>query len=158
MRSWYYPLGKGFVIKLNDAIGYGDGYGKTNRMPFYRHFYAGGSDSVRGYEDRSLGPKDSRGKEFGGNLLVNGSANLIFPLPFLGEIESIRTALFLDAGQVYYTRRTAKKADGLRYSTGVSLAWNSPLGAPLLFSLSTPLNKRPGDNTQTFSFSFATSF
>jgi outer membrane protein insertion porin family len=167
--TWYYPLTESerWIVNLSSTLGYGNGYGKTPTLPFYRHYYAGGTRFVRGFEENSLGPRDSLGRAFGGNALVAGTAALIFPNPIKPDAKSVRTALFFDAGQVYDTRNQvvvingqtiSHKVNGLRYSVGVSLTWHSPLGAPLTFALAKPLNMKPGDQRRTFTFWMGTQF
>lgn len=166
--AWFYPLTESerWIVNLSSTLGFGNGLGKTPELPFYRHFYAGGTRFVRGYEENSLGPKDSRGRAYGGNALIAASANFIFPNPIKPDIKCVRTALFFDAGQVYDTRNPVvlngqvfnHKVNGVRYSVGVSLTWHSPLGAPLTFSLAKPLNKKPGDQTRSFNFWMGTQF
>lgn len=166
----YFPLSESerWIISLSTNLGYGNGYGKTPRMPFYRHYTAGGTRFVRGFEENSLGPKDSFGRAFGGNVLVAAAVSLIFPNPVNPEAKAVRTALFLDAGQVYDTRYRQKVVNGvtvtrnpqgLRYSVGLALSWHTPLGgAPLSFSLAKPLNVKPGDKTRPFTFWMGTQF
>jgi outer membrane protein insertion porin family len=163
----YHPLteSESWVVGLKGNLGYGSGYGKSPRLPFYRNSYAGGMSSVRGFEENSLGPKDSNGRSFGGNALALGTVSLIFPNPIKPDAKSVRTALFLDAGQVYDTsyrnsivNGASRNPRGLRYAAGVSLTWNTPLGAPLSFSLAKPLNVKPGDEKRYFTFSMATQF
>ena len=102
---------------------------------------------------------------FGGNLLVEGSAELIFPVPFVEDKRSIRTAFFLDAGNVFDTTRkqydvhtdefsgTDSKFDAgnLRYSAGVGLTWMTAI-APLSFVIAKPVGNKEGDRTRTFQF------
>lgn len=165
--SWFYPLSRDerWVFNMNGALGFGDGYGRTRTMPFYRNFFAGGSRFVRGFEENSLGPRDSLTRAFGGNALAAGTIALIFPNPIKPDIKSIRTALFLDAGQVYDTHNRLwscngvpinHKVNGFRYSVGVSVSWNSPFGL-LTVSLAQPLNAKPGDRKQPIAFSMGTS-
>lgn len=167
----YFPVSKSgrWVISMSGNFGFGNGYGKTRQLPFYRHFVAGGSRFVRGYGENSLGPKDSLGRSFGGNLLMAGTASFIFPNPFKPDAKSVRTALFLDAGQVYDTRnrykelsngeRVSRNPSGLRYSVGLSLTWHTPIaGAPLSFSLAKPLNAKKGEETRHFTFWMGTQF
>lgn len=167
--KWFYPISDSerWIVHLNSTLGFGDGYGKTRILPFYRNFFAGGSRFVRGFEENSLGPKDSLGRAFGGNALVAASAQLIFPNPIKPDAKSVRTALFLDAGQVYDTRDRVRiingvkinhKSNGLRYSAGASLSWHSPFGAPITFSLAKPLNFKPGDERRSFNFYMGTQF
>ncbi|MFC3150460.1 outer membrane protein assembly factor BamA [Litoribrevibacter euphylliae] len=96
---------------------------------------------------------------FGGNLLVEGSAELIFPLPFVEDQSSFRTALFFDAGQVYDTNREEYEfaADEIRAAAGVSLSWITPIG-PLSFSLAKALNAKDDDDTQIFEFALGRPF
>lgn len=163
--QWYHKLLHGFVLTTHANLGYGSGYGKTSVLPFYKHFYAGGARTIRGYEESSLGPKDSFNNPFGGNLLVTGTVALIIPTFFAPETKSLRLAWFTDGGQVYDLQNKQslsppygnRNPTGLRYSTGLSLTWMSPM-APLVFSIATPLNSHPGDKTQNFSFTFGTVF
>jgi len=164
--SWYYPLtcDEHWILNLNSTLGYANGYGKTPVLPFYRNFFAGGSRFVRGFVENSLGPKDTQGRAFGGNALVAGTISLIFPNPIKPDAKSIRTALFLDAGQVYDTRDQVKvingkvinhKTNGMRYSVGLSLGWDSPFG-PLTLSVASPIIFKRGDERQYFTFSAST--
>ncbi|MDP2228538.1 MAG: BamA/TamA family outer membrane protein, partial [Moraxellaceae bacterium] len=89
----------------------------------------------------------------GGNVLVEGSAELVIPTPFAGNNRQLRTVLFVDAGNVYDTRLPGFDLDlgVLRYSAGISLSWLTAIG-PLSFSLSRPFNEQAGDKSQTFQF------
>ena len=106
-----FPLTDNYTLRLRTELGYGDAYGDTQRLPFYKHFFAGGFDSVRGYENNTLGPRstpaagnpDQEADPFGGNLLVTGSAELLFPLPFINDTRSFETGFFFDAGNVFET-------------------------------------------------------
>ena len=89
----------------------------------------------------------------GGNLLAYGSAEMILPQPLSND--TYRTLLFVDGGNVYNTKE--KGNSGFRYSTGVEVQWRTPI-APLVFSLGKALNNKPGDDTQFFQFTIATSF
>lgn len=163
----FYPLGHDFIFTLSGRLGYGEGYGKTEGLPFYKHYFAGGARSVRGFSESSLGPKDSNARPFGGNFLALSTASIVLPNPFTEGQSSARASLFVDAGQVYNTRGTYRNAagngvninnpSGFRAATGVSLTWISPL-APLVFSYAVPLIKEPGDDTQAFTFTFGTYF
>lgn len=165
--QWYKSIGRGFIGTFSTNFGIGGGYGKTNALPFYQNFYAGGSRLVRGFEESSLGPRDSSGNPFGGNVLTSASLGLVLPNWIAPESRSVRTTVFVDAGQVYdlkYSTKTlldgrevSRNPNGIRYTTGVSITWMSPL-APLVFSLARPLNAGEEDRKQVFSFSFGTFF
>jgi outer membrane protein insertion porin family len=112
---------------------------------------------VRGYRAYSLGPLDANANALGGNRKVVGSAELLFPVPGAEKDKSLRLGWFFDAGQIYGDGERLAPSD-LRYSTGLSFAWNSPFG-PLRVSLAFPLHARDGiDHTQRLQFNFGTNF
>lgn len=163
--QYYHSLGHGFIFMGTGTLGFGAGYGKTNSLPFYKNFYCGGVRTVRGFKESSLGPRDSLNQPFGGNFLANGTLAMILPNFLSEEVKTVRVAAFIDGGQVYDTHFTRMFGDpalsrnptGLRYSTGLSLTWMSPM-APMVFSVAYPLNKHPGDWIQIPSFTFGTVF
>lgn len=156
---WYKPLDEDetWILALRGRAGYGDSWG-DNRYPFFKHFYAGGLRSVRGYANNSLGPVDSNNDPFGGNLALTGSAEFIFPMPFLDDKSAWRSLVFLDAGNVYSTDGDADVDLGdLRYSVGVGVSWLTPIG-PLSVSLGMPLNDKENDDTEVFQFALGQTF
>jgi outer membrane protein insertion porin family len=154
----YFPLNNAFTLALNGDLAYGDVYGDTSRLPLWENFFAGGIRTVRGFKDHSLGPRDSLDDPIGGNVKIVGNAELFFPAPFKLMEKSIRLGLFLDTGYVFSTHGGADFDLGeLRYSTGASAMWLSPMGA-LGVSLGVPLNDKPGDDTEIFQFTFGTAF
>ncbi len=190
--QYLFELNQNYSFRLHGRLGYGDGYGKTEVLPFFENYYAGGFGSVRGYERASLGPSGTNAKRylssggayvydevaqkfatydlessydnFGGNLLVEGGLEFIFPLWFIEDRRSLRTVLFLDGGNVFDTncgefQRNCSNFDAelLRFSYGFGLTWISALG-PLTFSIARPLNDRKGDDTKFFQFSIGTGF
>jgi outer membrane protein insertion porin family len=154
----YFPLNNAFTLALNGDLAYGDVYGDTSRLPLWENFFAGGIRTVRGFKDHSLGPRDSVDDPIGGNAKIVGNAELFFPAPFKLMEKSIRLGLFLDTGYVFSTHGGADFDLGeLRYSTGASAMWLSPMGV-LGVSLGVPLNEKPGDDTEIFQFTFGTAF
>ncbi len=171
----YFPLAKDFTFRLHGEVAYGDGYGKTDGLPFFENYFAGGTGSVRGYKNNTLGPRDTRctvlgqnpckpqnqypGYPFGGSTKVIGNAEMFFPVPFFSETKSIRLGTFFDAGTV----SDGFSFNDLRYSAGISGEWLSPFGA-LSVSAAYPLNAasgtatEPGDQEQIFQFNFGQNF
>ena len=163
------PLSRSFTLRMRTSLGYADAYGKDDTLPFYEHYFAGGFGSVRGYDVNSLGPRttsdpfdpfvrDRFGNSFGGNALIEGSVELMFPVPFMENQRSVRPTAFIDAGNVFNTNcpdvsRICTSIDftEIRYAYGVGLSWLSPFG-PLTFAISWPVNDSPLDDTQFFSF------
>ena len=110
-QKWFFPLSKDFTLMLSGEVGYGDGYGKTEQLPFFQNFYGGGLGSVRGYESGSLGPKyktkysdgtlSSSVSSYGGNYKAYAGAELLFPMPGIKDQRTVRLSLFADAGSVW---------------------------------------------------------
>jgi outer membrane protein insertion porin family len=146
----YVPLTKDLTLSMHAQLGYGDGYGDYDNLPFFENYFAGGVRSVRGFEDNTLGPTDSKGNPIGGSVQVVGGAEILFPIPFVEGTKSFRLGTFFDIGNVY-SDVSNFDATELRYSVGVSSLWISPLG-PLAISLGFPLNEKSGDNVQNFQF------
>lgn len=150
----YYSIAKDLTLFLHGEFAFGDGYGGTDGLPFFEHYFAGGVRSVRGFEDNTLGPRDSRGDSFGGDTKVVGGAELFFPVPFLKDNKAIRMGTFIDFGNVF---DSGVDPGDLRYSFGISARWLSPFGA-LTFSVAQPINKDEDDDVQNFQFSFGAGF
>jgi outer membrane protein insertion porin family len=168
----YFPLPSDFILRLNAKLGYGDAYGNTENFPFYKNFYAGGFGSVRGYEINSIGPRTTpspnsnftRPDPIGGNVLINTTAEILFPLPFIEDQRQIKSALFFDAGNVFNTNclDISQVCQGLedgelRYSAGWAVSWVTGF-APISFSVSKPFNSRPGDLSRVFQFELGRTF
>ena len=163
-----------FGLRLNADIGISEAFGDTSAVPPYKHFYGGGPDSVRGFKEYRLGPKDRFGNAYGGNMLVTGQVELILPLPERFR-QSARLAAFFDAGNVFSTSDLEffdRLGDPLSYdfdtsklkrSVGIGAEWLAPLGL-LRFSFAAPLNADPetdrfwGDEVERFQFSLGGAF
>ncbi|NIE77607.1 outer membrane protein assembly factor BamA, partial [Pantoea sp. Ap-967] len=179
----FQPITNDYTLRLHTELGYGDGYGSTSGLPFYENYYAGGFNSVRGFKDSSLGPRStpSRGADdpngkpgtirdpdqdplpFGGNVLVQGGVELLFPLPFVKDQRSLRTSVFWDVGNVFDTNCGSKPDcekvgfSGMASSVGLGVTWITALG-PLSFSLAMPVKKPDDADTQVFQFSLGQTF
>ena len=142
------------VFSVGSKIGVVGAYGSTSQTPFFVNYYAGGFGSVRGFSSNSLGPKSATNDEpLGGQLMSTASAELIFPL--FNDMPSVRTSLFVDAGNVHNAGDF--QFGQLRAATGLNLAWLTPVG-PLTLVLAKPLNKKPGDLTQSSHITLGRSF
>lgn len=156
---YYKPIYKDFILAFVGDFAYGNGYSKIKELPFYENFFAGGIGSVRGFLTNTLGPRDSLGDPLGGNFMVTGSAEAIFPLPFI-ETNTIRTSWFVDAGNVFNAGEGYEggtHAGGIRVSTGLAVQWLSPIG-PFVVSLGQPIVKEDGDEEEFFQFTIGTIF
>jgi outer membrane protein insertion porin family len=157
--SWYLPVRRETTLELRGRLGYADGYNGLP-LPFYKNFYLGGIGTVRGYATASIGPKDSQGQALGGNAQAVATAEYYFPFPGLEKDRSVRLSVFVDSGALGETGASSTTGETdyqFRASTGLGLAWFSPIG-PLKISYAYPLNKQPGDDVQAFQFSVGTAF
>lgn len=157
-HAWFKEVYKGFTFMLNGEIGYADAYGSKN-YPFFKNFYMGGVNSVRGYENGSLGPKStSSGQEFatGGTKRLLGNAELYLPIPGLKDSKQFKLSVFADAGNVFGINDPYDIGE-LRYSAGLSVGWLSPFG-PLKLVFAKPLNSKTGDKTEAVQFQMGQQF
>lgn len=155
-QRWFYPISKIFTLMLNGEVGVGEGYaGKP--LPFFKNFFTGGFNSVRGYTINTLGPRDIDGQILGGSKLIVGNIEVLFPAPFMPDEKSIRLSAFLDGGVLSNTFSLSEMREHFRYSAGLAVTWISPMG-PLKFSVAEPLNSRPGDHLQRFQFQLGQTF
>jgi len=171
----FIPLIKQFTAMLNFELGYGRALGSTTSLPPYLNFFGGGPDSVRGFKESYLGPRDSFGNPYGGNLKVASQLEALIPMPEKWR-SSARFSLFFDIGNVFSTHGVSFTGrdgvtpvdyhfafDKLRYSTGLAVQWLAPLGV-FRFSLAKALNSYKGtsveypDQTETFQFSIGQAF
>jgi outer membrane protein insertion porin family len=174
----YVPLYHNFTLSFLEGVDYGAPLGTTTAIPPYRQFYGGGPDSVRGFRESRLGPKDQFGNPYGGNLRITSQNELIFPMP--GKYaQTARVSAFFDIGNVYQTGHSLKfyGPDGitpadyqftgwnsLKRSVGIAVQWLAPLGL-FRFSFGIPLNAQHGngvttwgDETEGFQFSVGNAF
>ena len=158
----YLPLTAKVVLAFSADLGYLESYGTADSLPFWENYFAGGPRSVRGFRANSLGPRAvGTNDPVGGNVKTVGSIELLAPPPVSGDIaKTVRLGLFFDAGNVWDTAVPNGVNDtvgGLRYSTGLSASWLSPLGA-LSISVGYPLNAEPDDDKQVFQFGIGQTF
>lgn len=172
-------LTRSLSLKLRTDLGYGESYGSTTQLPFFKNFYGGGFGSVRGFKRNTLGPQDTPchlldppcnttyiddPDPIGGNVQIEFGAEVIFPLPFIKDQRSVQSAFFVDVGNIFNTKCGDTQincfkpdAEELRYSVGVGATWLSGFG-PITFSFAKPLNSNEFDETEVFQFSLGNTF
>jgi outer membrane protein insertion porin family len=162
-QKFYLPVTERSSLSLTGTLGYGKGYGNLDGygLPFFRRYYAGGIQTVRGYEAYSLGQRydyntEGSSRALGGDFLAVASAALNFRPWFIEDSSNMRLSWFFDAGNVY-PDPDKFKADELRLSTGLGFSWITPIG-PLTFSYAKPLNPQTIDRTQEFQFTIGVPF
>lgn len=229
--QWFKPLTNALTLRVHTRLGYADGYGDMDDLPFFEHFYAGGFGSVRGFERNTLGPRISpqesaftaptiwddvngdgisvgelsnpayvvcedpalgipvqnnletmctpgeiitfkqinpyqgrtRGA-FGGNVLIQGGAEVLFPLPFIKDQRMLQSTVFIDAGNVFDTRCGVNQLNcydvdvsRINMAAGIGLTWISGFG-PMTFSIARPIRENEHDRAEFFQFSMGQTF
>ncbi|MDP3481961.1 MAG: BamA/TamA family outer membrane protein, partial [Sulfuricella sp.] len=104
----------------------------------------------------SLGPKDDAGNALGGNRRLVGNAEVLFPFPGMKKDQSLRMSFFVDGGTVFGQDDKMSLGD-MRYSTGLAVSWQSPMG-PMKFSIAAPLNSKATDKVERFQFILGSTF
>jgi outer membrane protein insertion porin family len=174
--SGFLPIWRRWVLSEAIQVAFGQPLGKTIGMPPYKRFYAGGPDTVRGYTEDTLGPVDTNGNPYGGNLLTVARTELILPLPEKWQT-SARGSLFFDMGNVFSTDQTTFVGSdletpvsykfsyhALKQGTGVAVQWLAPSLGIFRFSYGIALNPTRAvgvqfaDRTEGFQFSIGQSF
>jgi len=167
-ESWYKDLSKDLTIMLNGQLGYADSYG-GKEFPFFKNFYLGGVNTVRGYRQGSIGPiclqsdtscgtgTSTTNMFLGGNKQVLANAELFMPVPFIkNNNNQFRLSAFIDAGNVYGHDESINLST-MRYSAGMGVLWVSPFG-PLKLVYAVPFNNQSTDRTESFQFQMGQQF
>jgi outer membrane protein insertion porin family len=179
----FVPIWRGLTLMFNFDAAYGKAMGDTTALPPYRQYFAGGPDSVRGFRESRLGPRDNFGRPYGGNMKFVAQTELLMPMPEKWR-NSARFSLFFDIGNVFSDQNVVFRApdldgdiltippevdygfsyDELKQSVGVAVQWLAPLGV-FRFSYAMPLNDergdtptRWGDEVEGFQFSIGQAF
>ncbi|CAN5338758.1 outer membrane protein assembly factor BamA [soil metagenome] len=170
----YWPIAGDWVFSLRGQLAFADDFNETTDIPPFENFFAGGPTSVRGFRENHLGPVDSLGNPYGGNLKVASQFELLLPTPEKLE-NSTRFSLFYDIGNVFSTGNVTFfdrrgdpieydfDYDDLKHSTGIAAEWLAPIGL-FRFSFAIPLNDYDGDSrlvpdeVERFQFSIGSAF
>ena len=170
----YIPLGQKWTVRYNLDTAFGQALDDTTALPPFKQFYGGGPQSVRGFRESYLGPRDSFGNPYGGNVMFASQLELILPIPQKFQSQA-RASLFYDIGNVFNTGEVdftdklgapveyKPEFNELRESVGIGVQWLSPMGL-FRFSYAFPLNEYKGndryyrDEIERFQFSIGQAF
>jgi outer membrane protein insertion porin family len=175
--SGYLPIWKRVVATESLQLAYGKPLGATTALPPFKRFYAGGPDTVRGYTEDTLGPVDTNGNPYGGNILAVSRTELILPIPEKWQTTA-RASLFYDMGNVFSNDDTKYLGEDLqtpvtynfsyhdlKRSAGISVQWLAPQLGMFRFSYGIALNASDPndgihfpDRKEGFQFSIGNSF
>lgn len=137
--SHFVPMFKDSALELRLRVGVADTYGNTERIPIYDRFFAGGAYSVRGYEERVLGPLDAASQDpLGGESMVIGNVEYTYPL-----LEFMKIAAFYDTGNVW-GKAGDIGTDKLYSSVGLGVRLKTPIG-PIMLDYGIPLDAAPDE-------------
>ncbi len=147
--QWYMPVKKSdWILALRASTDYMEPFGGTNDIPIYERIFAGGADSVRGFKERYLGPKDLDGYPSGGRFSLIYNAELRFPV-----YKSFGGVVFYDAGNVWDTMKDFDPSD-IKHSIGAGVRYQTPIG-PLRFDYGIQI---PQEDNGRFHFSVGQTF
>ncbi|MCI5065986.1 outer membrane protein assembly factor BamA [bacterium] len=153
LQQLYHPIyrreeGGTITFGWRTRFAYGETY-DGDTFPLFRRFFPGGINSVRGFEARTLGPKDDRGNEFGGSKQLINNFEFIFPVLTSAGLQGV---VFYDVGEAFDDDETLDLGE-LRQAYGFGIRWTSPLG-PIRIEFGIPLDREEGEDSLVTLFSF----
>lgn len=161
--NYYNNFYDDYVLSITSNFYYGNVYGGSENFPFFRNFHIRGNTNIRGFKERTLGPKDSNDDSIGGNFLLCAKFSVFVPTFLPDELKDIRASLFFDVGNVYDTSTYVNEClknkiynyiFSLKFSLGLSFSWSTPFGMPLEVSLAYPFNSDDEESKNIISISF----
>jgi outer membrane protein insertion porin family len=153
--SFYYSILDKLVLELKGRTGLAEAYGDSDEVPIYERFFAGGAQTIRGYKERAVGPRD-RGTNaaLGGEAMVIGNAEVNFPI----FQKIVKGAVFYDIGNVWEEYNDVFNTSGYKQGVGAGVRVKTPIG-PLKLDWGYPLNKNHDDKREgRFYFSVSHGF
>ncbi|MCK4852166.1 MAG: outer membrane protein assembly factor BamA [Candidatus Omnitrophica bacterium] len=152
--SYYHSIIKKVVLEVKGAVGLSEPYGDTDEIPIYERFFSGGGSTIRGYEERAVGPRDPGSNDaLGGEALVLGNVEITFPL----FANMIKGAVFYDVGNVWAESKDLFQS-GYKHGTGIGVRVKTPIG-PVKLDYGYPLSDNYDDKKEgQFYFSVSHGF
>lgn len=152
--STYFTYFEHIVLELRAQIGVADAFEDTRKIPIYERFYTGGANTIRGYRERRVGPKDPGSNiPIGGEGLLLGGVELTFPL----YERVLKGAVFYDIGNVW-AKWTDIGEGGLKSGVGAGIRVKTPIG-PVKLDFGFPLSDVEGEEKKgRFHFSISQGF
>lgn len=117
----YQSIGAGLVLAMRAAGGKAIAYGRSLAVPYYEEFFLGGANTLRGYQERSLGPDTAAGGRYG-PVVVNSNLELRTPYFF----RWLSLVGFVDIGQVAGESDIALR--GIDAGAGAGIRVKTPIG------------------------------
>ncbi|MBU1367530.1 MAG: outer membrane protein assembly factor BamA [Candidatus Omnitrophica bacterium] len=149
--SLFFPLINKSVIEGRLRAGFADPFSNTQKVPIYERFFAGGASTIRGYNERKVGPIDSVTEDpIGGEAMFVGNIEYTYPLA-----DFLKLATFFDTGNVWKKNSNFLNG-GLKSSVGLGLRVKTPIG-PVSVDYGWPLDTEPGEEGKQGRFHFSIS-
>lgn len=149
--SYYIPLVFNSVLEFRLQSGFVDAYGDSTTVPIFERFFAGGAYTIRGYDERRVGPIDPVTEDpLGGEGMLVGNIEYTVAL-----IEFIKVAAFFDSGSVW-SRIEDFGSGGYKSGTGLGLRIKTPIG-PVNLDYGYPLSSQAGEDKRSGKFYFSVS-
>ena len=155
LADFFFNYNKTLVLELKAVGGWAKEYGDSTYVPIYERFFAGGANTVRGYKERSIGPRDANtGDPIGGEAMLVANAELTYPV-----FKNFKVAVFYDIGNVWHSTDENISPGDFKAGTGVGVRVKTPIG-PVKVDLGYPLDQaHPGDKQKIrFHFSMTRGF
>ena len=150
--SHYFPMPRGAVLEIRGRLGLAQPYGNTEKIPIYERFFAGGAYTIRGYDERKIGPVDPNTHDpLGGAAMAVGNVEYTYPL-----FSFLKVAAFYDIGNVweklgdiFSSRNTDNPLNTgkLKAGIGLGLRIKTPIG-PIMLDYGIPMDKEPGESSK----------
>ena len=132
-NAWYWTQLERLLLEVRLRAGWTDAFDDTPRVPIYERFFVGGTNSVRGYEERDIGPRDPSGDTIGGNAMAIANVEYTFPV-----IENLKGAVFYDVGNAWAKASDFASGDW-RSGAGLGVRVKTPIG-PVRLDFGYPIN------------------
>jgi len=152
--AWFTPFGDHVVLALQGRAGYTERFGNTSRVPIVERFFVGGRNTVRGYDQDTLGVTGQTvvdGIPTGGNAMVVANMEFRVALP-----RAVGFVVFVDGGNVWRDARNVDFQD-IKFSVGPGIRYNTPVG-PLRLDLGYKLRRETGESAAQLHFTLGHAF
>jgi outer membrane protein insertion porin family len=149
--SYNIPFKFDSTLEFRLRIGIQDAYGNSDKVPIFERFYAGGERTIRGYDERAVGPVDSVTLDpIGGESMLIGNIEYTIPI-----IKYVKMAVFFDTGNVW-SKMSDLGSGGFKSGSGFGLRVKTPIG-PVNLDYGIPFDTVPGSDSKTGKFYFSVS-